>query len=108
VRAAAQQAIARALENGVCERRGSFLWWSNGELSKVRAPNPEDPRTRRSIEEIAPEEIDMTLAHLREATAGASDDELVVQVARVLGFDRAGAKIRAAVGDRIAATAAAG
>ena len=67
----------------------------------VRVPDPDDPDARREIDEIPPEEIDLAIARLREASAGLDDEHLIAQVARVFGFDRAGGRIRAVIEQRL-------
>ncbi len=91
---AGRQAISQAKRRGAVEVRGEFLWRPGQTLVHVRVPDPADPATRRDIDEIPPEEIDLTLARLREASAGAGADDLLAQAARVLGFDRTGDRIK--------------
>jgi hypothetical protein len=69
----------------------------------VRIPNPAEPLTRRDIDEIPPEELDLAIARLSEAGAGLEEEQVIVQVARVLGFDRTGDRIRSVLEDRITA-----
>ncbi len=103
---AGRQAVGQAHRRGAVEIRGEFLWRPEQALTAVRIPDQADPRTRREIDEIAPEEIDLAIARLRESSAGVEDDQLISQVARVLGFDRAGGRIQAVLQARLAAIAA--
>jgi hypothetical protein len=63
----------------------------------VREPDWNDIRTLRPIEHIPPEEIRLTISKLRETSGGTLYDNLITDVARVLGYDRAGPRIRAAI-----------
>jgi very-short-patch-repair endonuclease len=98
---AGRKAIQRAVSRNIAERRGSFLWLPAQELEFVRTPDPYQPETRREIEQIPPEEIDLALAKLREASGAQDDEQLVIQVARVLGFDRTGARIQKVLKQRL-------
>jgi len=103
IRSAGLQAVRRAERRGMAERRGDFLWRPGQTLTGVRVPDSADPGTRRGIDDIPPEELDLTIARLRAAVAGLSDGSLVTHVARVFGFDRTGGRIRAVLEGRIAA-----
>jgi hypothetical protein len=84
-------------------RRGDFLWRPGQALTSVRVPDAVSPGTRRGIDDIPPEELDLAITRLRGAIAGIGDDNLVTHVARVFGFDRTGGRIRAVLEGRIAA-----
>jgi hypothetical protein len=101
---AGRQAISQAGRRQAVEVRGEFLWRPGQTLTSVRVPDPADPETRREIDEIAPEEIDLAIARLREASAGLDDEHLSAQVARVFGFDRTGGRIRAVLEQRLDAS----
>jgi hypothetical protein len=100
---AGRQAISQASRRGGLQIRGEFLWRPGQTLTAVRIPDPYDERTRRDIDDIPPEEIDLAIARLDEASAGSDDEQLLTQVARVLGFDRTGGRIRAVLGPRVKA-----
>jgi hypothetical protein len=100
IRKAARQAINMAVRNGMAEIRGEFIWRPGQELVAVREPDWDDDRTFRSIQEIPPEEIDLAFDKLAEMS-GLSQDQLVGDVARVLGFDRVGPTIRDVLNARI-------
>jgi hypothetical protein len=100
VRTAAQQAINMAVRNNMIELRGGFVWLPGQTLSHVRQPDWDDQATVRPIAQIPPEEIDLAIEKLVE-TAGGSYDNLLVDVSRVLGFDRAGPRIRTAIQERL-------
>jgi uncharacterized protein DUF4011/restriction endonuclease-like protein/AAA domain-containing protein/uncharacterized protein DUF3320 len=103
IRSAGLEAVGRAEQRGAADRRGDFLWRPGQTLTCARVPDPADPKTRRDIEDISPEELDFAIAQLRGAIAGLRDGNLVTHVARVFGFDRTGGRIRAVLEGRIAA-----
>ncbi|MET0601196.1 MAG: DUF3320 domain-containing protein [Baekduia sp.] len=98
---AGRQAISQAGRRDAVEVRGEFLWRPGQTLTAVRVPDVDVPGTRREIEEIPPEELDLAIARLREASAGLDDEQIISQVARVLGFDRTGGRIRAVLQARL-------
>lgn len=100
---AVRQSVNQAKRKGEIEVRGKFLWPPGHDLRFVRAPKTTDPRTRREIEHIAPEEVELAFRRLREASPGAEDDRLLGQVARVLGFESAGPRIKKALRARVRA-----
>ena len=102
---AGRQSVSQAGRRNAVEVRGEFLWRPGQTLTSVRVPDPEDPDTRRDIDEIPPEEIDLAIARLREASAGLDDEQLIAQVARVFGFDRTGERIRTVLEQRLKSSA---
>ena len=102
IRPAGLQAIKMAERRELIELRGAFIWLPQQELTHVRSPNWSDKRTFRAIEEIPPEEIDLAFEKL--STAGVTEEaELIPVVAKILGFDRVGAKIRPVLESRFLA-----
>jgi hypothetical protein len=102
---AGKQAIGQASRRNAVEVRGRFLWRPGQSLVRVRIPDPEDPETRRDIDDIPPEEIDIAVYWIRVGSPGADNDHLIAQVARILGFDRTGERIRTVIGERLNTTA---
>jgi hypothetical protein len=102
---AGRQAIGMAERMGAAERRGDFIWRPGQEISVVRSPRWDDERTFRAIDEIPPEEIDLAFEKLLEASGGASGPFLISKAAKVLGFDRVGAKINQVLSARLDAVA---
>lgn len=94
VMGAGELAVAHAAGRGLIEEREAFLWRPGQAIGTVRRPDPADPTTRRSIDEVAPEEISLAITRLREASGRQDDDSLITQVARILGFDRTGTQIQ--------------
>jgi very-short-patch-repair endonuclease len=80
------------------ERRGEFrvldgfLWDSGMVTPPVR--RPEDPEDSRSIEEVCLEEIEEAALLVMRQALSMPTAELVLQTARLLGYDRAGRQIR--------------
>ena len=101
VTSAGRQAISQATRRGALKVRGEFLWKPDQVLTHVRIPDPSAPDERREIDEIPPEEIGMAMARLREESPGIDDEQLIVQVARVLGYDRVGGRIRTVLVERL-------
>jgi hypothetical protein len=91
---AGTRTIASAARKGSLERRDGYLWKPQQTIETVRIPDPSDERTRRDIDEIPPQEIDIVIAHLRSDAVGAPADQMLIAVSRVLGFDRLGPRIR--------------
>jgi Protein of unknown function (DUF4011)/REase_MTES_1575/AAA domain/Protein of unknown function (DUF3320) len=102
VRAASLQAISMAARRGAIELREQFVWMPGQQLERVRRPDWDDPATARPIAQIPPEEISLAIEKLIE-TAGGMYDNLLIDVSRVLGFDRAGPRIRTAIEERLRA-----
>jgi len=102
IRKVGLEVVRRAERHGKAEGRGDFLWRPGQALTSVRVPDPGSPSTRRGIDDIPPEELDLAITRLRGAIAGIGDDNLVTHVARVFGFDRTGGRIRAVLEGRIA------
>ncbi len=95
MRAAVKEAMAVAKRRGAAHLRGDFLWPSKLKSGlEVRVPVPGDPDTLRQIEHIPLDEIRLAMRHIVAAGVGVSKKALLVEVARVFGFDRTGSRIR--------------
>ena len=78
--------------------QGEFLWPSREQFQvTVRQPNPSDRHSRRSIDEIPPEEIAVAMKNLVRDSLSIERDKLLRYVARIFGFDRAGNHIQKAL-----------
>jgi very-short-patch-repair endonuclease len=97
--AACRGAIKLARERGLIEVRGDFLWLPEQRLTQVRAPVGK--QGRRVIQEIPPEELELAIVHLFRSSGVYDLNALVRQVARIFGFERAGASIQAELHSRI-------
>jgi hypothetical protein len=104
IRSAALQAIKMAARSGAIEVRDEFIWLPDQKLTHVRQPDWNDDATSRSIAHIPVEEVDLAIDNLKNM-AGGSYDNLLVDSARVLGFDRVGPRIRTVIESRIQARA---
>ncbi len=95
MQAAIEEAVAVAVRRGKVKRIGDFLWPTNPELRlTVRIPVPGNEKTIRRVEHVSPTEIAQAMRHIVEAGVGVSAEALIVEVARVFGFERTGYRIR--------------
>ncbi|MBZ5700363.1 MAG: DUF3320 domain-containing protein [Acidobacteriia bacterium] len=80
--------------------QGEFLW-PVAETCQVivRQPNPDDDQSRRSIEEIPEEEIALAMKNLTRDSLSIERDKLLLYVARIFGFERAGNHIQKTLAD---------
>jgi very-short-patch-repair endonuclease len=75
--------------------QGEFLWPAAESFQAVvRQPNIDDNQSRRSIEEIPQEEIALAMKNLVRDSLSIERDQLLVLVARIFGFERAGNHIQ--------------
>jgi very-short-patch-repair endonuclease len=75
--------------------QGEFLWPAAESFQiVVRQPNPRDDQSRRSIEEIPPEEVALAMRNLVRDSLSIERDKLLLLIARLFGFDRAGNHIQ--------------
>jgi hypothetical protein len=76
--------------------RNDFLWVEGSQL-KVRLPRKDgDPLTRRSVEEVAPWELECAIARTVHEALRIDRDSVMTYVARLYGWDRNGGRIEAA------------
>ncbi len=75
--------------------QGEFLWPTAESFQiVVRQPNPKDDQSRRSIEEIPPEEVALAMRNLVRDSLSIERDKLLLLIARLFGFERAGNHIQ--------------
>jgi len=80
--------------------QGEFLWPAAESFrATVRRPNPDEDQSRRSIEEIPPEEIALAMKNLTRDSLSIERDKLLVYVARIFGFERSGNHIQRSLGN---------
>lgn len=85
---------------GLLNIQGEFLWPSEPSFQLVvRQPNPSDGESRRSIDEIPLEEIALAMKNLVRDSLSIERDSLLVYVARIFGFERAGNQIQKTLKD---------
>jgi hypothetical protein len=78
--------------------QGEFLWPAAESFQAVvRQPNSDDDQSRRSIEEIPQEEIALAMRNLVRDSLSIERDKLLLLVARIFGFERAGNHIQRAL-----------
>jgi hypothetical protein len=75
--------------------RDGFLWFEGRQLT-VRFPRDGDPLTRRSIEEVAPWELQRAIAGTVHDALRIEREAVMTCVARLFGWDRNGGRIEAA------------
>ncbi len=75
--------------------RDDFLWLEGSQL-RVRLPREGDPATDRSVEEVAPWELERAIARTVEDALRIGRDAVMTYVARLYGWDRNGRKIEVA------------
>jgi very-short-patch-repair endonuclease len=103
VRATAKELIDNMVTSGHVERRDEFLWLPDQVLDYVRIPDAGSQGTRRDIEEIPPEELDLVIENLVEGSGSTDTSALVSQTARIFGFSRTGPDIKDAIRLRVEA-----
>ncbi len=82
--------------------QGEFLWPAGESFQvMVRQPNADDDQSRRSIEEIPSEEIALAMKNLARDGLSIERDKLLVYVARIFGFERAGNHIQKTLEDTL-------
>ncbi|MBY0549288.1 MAG: DUF4011 domain-containing protein [Candidatus Obscuribacterales bacterium] len=92
---AIENAIRVCCEQGLMVQRGSFVHLKSDEDEiMVRTVNPQDPDTRRTIDEIDDSEIEAALVNYVRDCLSVDSETLVKQVAKVFGFERVGDTIR--------------
>lgn len=91
---AIMEAVTICQERGSLRRKGKFLWPLNLTEVSVRAPDPNIPESYRDIEHIPVEEIQGALLLIVRHTVGITCESLLVEAARLFGFDRTGSNIR--------------
>jgi very-short-patch-repair endonuclease/DNA polymerase III delta prime subunit len=78
--------------------QGHFLWPAAESFQViVRQPDPDDNQSRRSVEEIPSEEIVLAMRNLTRDSLSIERDKLLLYVARIFGFERAGNHIQKAL-----------
>jgi very-short-patch-repair endonuclease len=89
------EAINKAMKLEGVIRRGEFLWLRGMDLPPVRAAN--FAGDIRKIHEVPPEEIAACTAAFLDATFSIGLEDLVVAVARELGYERTGTLVAEAI-----------
>jgi len=83
---------------GLLKIQGLFLWPSAPSFQlEVRQPNPNDEESRRAIDQIPSEEIELAMKNLVRDGLSIERERLLLHVARIFGFERAGNQIHRAL-----------
>lgn len=80
--------------NGIARRR-EFLWPAAKNDVAFRSPGPGDDA--RKIEHLPPEEIDAAVIHAVKESKGIARADVIVEVRKLLGYERAGNRIAPAI-----------
>lgn len=96
IRQALTAAAQAASKQRRFELRGDFLWPKRGPSFLVRDRSQLSP-TARSLDRIAPEELEEAILQVVRASCGIESDTLYQQTARLLGFRRTSAQISASL-----------
>ena len=95
VRAQIHVGISQAVAALEVERRGHFLWTANMETPPIRSVALDG--SIRPIHEVAPEEIGEAVLSILRSAFSIGRNELVTEAARLLGYDRTGARVGRAI-----------
>lgn len=77
---------------GALEHRGGVLWMQGAGVA-VRIPDPDEPLTKRGIEDVPKQELELALLNTVMDALQISEAELTVVVARLFGWERTGPQI---------------
>lgn len=89
IQAAIDRAIAALVKSKAIIQNEDFLWPSTPGF-ELRVRYPSGPDSERRIHQIAPEELQLALCQLVIEAMSLTEEELLTQAARLLGFDRRG------------------
>ena len=104
IRARFDQAVSTLKRRGTIRvDRRKFLWVSSHRDSVVRVPDEGDPSTRRTVEDVAREEMKLAVQLLLGDALTAGRDELTVRTARLFGWTRRGPDIGKALNQAVTA-----
>lgn len=91
---ATKEAVNLCLRDRRMTIKGSFLWPIGLREVAVRVPVEGVPDSMRKPEYIPPEEIESAMRSVAQYALGISVESLIVETARLFGFDRTGEKVR--------------
>jgi very-short-patch-repair endonuclease len=89
-----RNAISSVTRSGRMVRKGKFLWPSDSVKLQVRRAS--NGSGTRPIQYVPPEELEEAAILVLRMTRGVSKDELIPEIARVLGYARTGDKVERA------------
>ena len=98
IREAFDEAIKTLRARGrIVESEPGFLMVKDGDASRVRIPDADNPNTRRPIDEVPNTELRAAIEAVVADAMQAGRDELTFAVARLYGWNRRGSDIAAAL-----------
>jgi very-short-patch-repair endonuclease len=86
--------VREAIKKGHIRRQGDFLW--SWRMNQAKPRRPENGTALRRIEHVPPEELEGAALVVARLAAGVTAEELVPEIARVLGYLRTGAHVEKA------------
>jgi hypothetical protein len=89
-----REALKLSLQNRRVVVKGNFLWPTGLQDVPVRVPVEGVPESRRIAEYIPAEEIEKAIMLIAKYALGINLQSLIVETARVFGFDHTGERIR--------------
>ncbi len=89
-----KEAVSRCEKERLLRKKGDFLWSIESAVVSVRVPDQNISESLRKIEHIPPEEIESAILLIVRQAVGISVESLLVETARLFGFDRTGENIR--------------
>jgi len=92
-----RNAVSSLTRSGKMIRKGKFLWPSGKVTVQVRRST--HGKGARPIQYVPPEEIEEAALLVLRLTRGASKDEVIPEIARVLGYARTGDKVERAASE---------
>jgi very-short-patch-repair endonuclease len=107
IRTAVDRAIAAAGQRGTITQRGDLLWDPAMQVPMVR-DRSKLPTSSRSIDLIAPEEVDEAVLHVVGTAYGIDLPDVAPAVCRMFGFQRATEGMQSVIHEHIEALVATG
>ncbi len=97
------QAVREALNLLILKEKvvvkGTFLWPPGLQEVQIRVPVSGVPESKRKPEHIPPEEIEKAMKTIAKYALGISSESLIVETAKVFGFNHSGEKTRKTFSD---------
>jgi hypothetical protein len=89
---AVREALNLLVKNHEVTVKDSFIWPTELQAVQVRVPVAGVPESKRILEHIPPEEIEAAMKQIAQYALGISPESLMVETAKVFGFNHLGGK----------------
>lgn len=89
---AVQEALNTLLRDQKVTIKGSFLWPPQLKDVQIRIPIDGIPETKRKLEHIPPEEVEIVMQLIAQYALGVSDESLIAETAKVFGLNHSADK----------------